>query len=118
MELSDQAARLIMSLPDERFGDLTVGTLANMIGVERSKLSRQFKKQMDVTLESFIFTEKMTRAAFMLRQDGTVTIKEVSNKVGFLTSDYFSRLFKRHYGILPAKYREFKCNNRALLANA
>lgn len=108
-ELVEQAARLVMSMPDKKFCDLTVGTLANMMNVERSKLSRQFKRVKEMRLEDFIFKEKMTRAAFLLRIDGRITIKQVSQQVGFLTSDYFSRLFKNYFGILPVKYREFKC---------
>ena len=61
-----------------------------------------------MTLEHFIYKEKMSRAAFLLKTHDGIKVKEVSELIGFCTCDYFIRKFKEFYGILPGKYKEFK----------
>lgn len=109
--VSDHVIRYVMSVNDEEFADLTVGALAYSFKMDRCKLSRQFKRQTAMTLEDFLFREKMTRAAFLLKANGNITVKEVSERIGFCTCDYFIRRFRAFYGIAPGRYREFKCPN-------
>jgi AraC-like DNA-binding protein len=97
-----------MSVTDEEFADLSVAVLANSLKIDRFKLSRQFKSQSDMTLEEFLFKEKMARAAFLLKTFGDITVKEVSRRIGFCTCDYFIRKFKQYYGVAPGRYKEFK----------
>jgi AraC-like DNA-binding protein len=104
----DQVLRYVMTVADEEFAAISVGTLAHLFNVERSKLTRQFKRQTGLTLEDFLFKEKMARAAFLLKAHGDITVKEVSKKIGFCTSDYFIRRFREYYGIVPGRYRELK----------
>jgi AraC-like DNA-binding protein len=99
----------VMSVTDEQFVDLSVAGLACSLQIDRFKLSRQFKSQSDMTLEEFLFKEKMARAAFLLKTFDDITVKEVSRRIGFCTCDYFIRKFKQHYGVAPGKYKEFKC---------
>ena len=104
----DQVVRYVMGLTDKEFANLSVSTLAYLLNMDRYKLSRQFKKQIDMTVEEFLFKEKMARAAFLLKSAGNITVKEVSKRIGFCTCDYFIRTFKKFYGIAPGKYKEFK----------
>jgi two-component system response regulator YesN len=107
-DIFDQVLQYIMTVTDEEFADLSVGTLAHSFNVERSKLTRQFKSRTGMTLEDFLFKEKMARAAFLLKAQGAITVKEVSRRIGFCTSDYFIRRFREYYGIVPGRYRELK----------
>ncbi len=51
----------------------------------------------------------MARAAFLLKAYGDdITVKEVSNRVGFCSCDYFIRKFRAYYGIVPGRYKEYK----------
>lgn len=105
---SDHVIKLIMTMTDREFADLSVGTLAYSLNIDRFRLTRQFKRQTAMTLEDFLFKEKMTRAAFLLKAYGDITVKEVSERIGFCTCDYFIRRFRSFYGIAPGRYREFK----------
>ena len=107
-DIFDQVLQYVMTVTDEEFADLSVGTLAHSFNVERSKLSRHFKRQTGLTLEDFLFKEKMGRAAYLLKAQVPITVKEVSRRVGFCTSDYFIRRFREYYGIVPGRYRELK----------
>jgi AraC-like DNA-binding protein len=105
---SDYIIKYVMTMTDREFAELSVGTLAYSLKTDRFRLTRQFKRQTAMTLEDFIFKEKMTRAAFLLKAYRDITVKEISERVGFCTSDYFIRRFRSFYGIAPGRYREFK----------
>ena len=106
--VSDNVIRYVMTVADKEFAELSVGVLAYSFKMDRYKLLRQFKRQTAMTLEDFLFKEKMTRAAFLLKAYEGITVKEVSERIGFCTCDYFIRRFRGFYGIAPGRYREFK----------
>lgn len=106
--IPDLVLQYVMTVTDEEFANLSVSTLAYSFKIDRCKLSRQFKRQTNMTLEHFLFKEKMSRAAFLLKTHDGIKVKEVSEIIGFCTCDYFIRKFKEFYGILPGKYKEFK----------
>lgn len=103
-----QLMEFVMKATDEEFADFSVGTLARSLKIDRFKLLRQFKKQTNMTLEHFLYREKMARAAYLLKAYNNITIKQVAKKIGFCTCDYFIQKFKQYYGVSPNKYREFK----------
>jgi len=106
--VSDLVIRHVMTVTDKEFADLSVGTLAYSFKIDRYKLSRQFKRQTAMTLEDFLLKEKMTRSAFLLKAQREITVKEVSQRIGFCTSDYFIRKFRKFFGIAPGRYKAFK----------
>lgn len=57
---------------------------------------------------SFLFREKMNRAAQLLRAHLRMTVKEVSRRVGFSCCNYFIRRFKGYFGVGPGEYRTLK----------
>ncbi len=106
--LYDRVVEHVMSVTDDEFANLSVAVLAYSLKINRFKLTRQFKSQCDMTVEEFLFKEKMTRAAFLLKAFEDITVKEVSRRIGFCTCDYFIRKFKQYYGVAPGRYKEFK----------
>jgi two-component system, response regulator YesN len=110
-KVSDRVLKHVMTVTDREFADLSVSVLAHLFKVERCKLSRQFKQQTDLTLEDFLFREKMSRAAFLLISRENITVKEVARRIGFCTCDYFIQKFRRYYGIVPGRYKAFKTSS-------
>jgi AraC-like DNA-binding protein len=58
-----------------------------------------------MTLTDYINTKRLQRAVSLLRSSGN-SIQEVAEQCGFLDMNYFSRLFKRYYGISPREFRK------------
>ncbi|HLP44733.1 MAG TPA: helix-turn-helix transcriptional regulator [Candidatus Kapabacteria bacterium] len=110
-EVFNQVLEHVMTATDEEFANFSVGALANSMNIDRFKLSRQFKRQTNMTLEHFLFKEKMNRAAYLLKTYHSIPVKQVAEKVGFCTSDYFIQKFKEYFGLVPGKYRELKSTN-------
>ncbi|MDR0708902.1 MAG: AraC family transcriptional regulator [Spirochaetaceae bacterium] len=87
---------------------LSLSSLAKHFNVNRCNLSAQFKCEKGITLTDYINTKRMEHAASLFRSSGNY-IQEVAEQCGFMDTNYFSRLFKRHFGLSP---REFlKKNN-------
>lgn len=107
-EISDKIVQYVMSVQDEQLAGLTVSKLAYQFDIDRSKLSREFKKQKKMTLDKFLNKEKMFRAAFLLISDDETSIKEVSQRIGFCTSEYFIRVFRDYFGVVPRRFKELK----------
>ncbi len=109
-ELADQVAEFLLTCDDAALFKLNVTSLARIFHVDRSHLTREFKASKHYTLCRFIQKEKMVRAASLLSSSSNLTLKLLSQKMGFCTSEYFREVFKRHFGVVPSKYREYKTN--------
>ncbi len=105
---SQQVVSYVMSVSDEKFSTLSAEVLAYFFKIDRSKLSRLFKHQRNITLREFIFKERMSRASYLLRINLNITVQEVSQRIGFANCDYFTRRFKEHYGVAPGMYKKLK----------
>ena len=48
----------------------------------------------------------LTRRAKQLLRDGSFTVTEIAEMLGFESVSYFSRFFKKHTGVSPARYKK------------
>lgn len=82
---------------------LTVGGLAAECGLERSYFSRQFKKAVGVTPQSYLVDKRLSAAAELLRVR-KFTPTAVAAAVGYTDIYLFSNMFKRRFGVSPRAY--------------
>ena len=85
-------------------GDLQLKHLASEMFVNYSYLSNHFSAQTGINYSHFVARTKMARAAFLL-QHSDLHVGEISARLGYRDSDYFSRQFKRKYGLAPKDFR-------------
>jgi AraC-like DNA-binding protein len=114
INIADDVVQYVITVPDDIFAGLNVSKLAVHFEVDRFRLSRQFKKCKKMTLESFISREKMFRAAFMLIANKDISVKDVAKKVGFCTCDYFIRVFRDYYGVVPGRFKQFRTSRSSI----
>ncbi|UCH95203.1 MAG: helix-turn-helix transcriptional regulator [Candidatus Aminicenantes bacterium] len=107
-----RAVEYMLTRKDEEFGELTVAKIARALKVSQSYLDRLFRLQRNFPLREYFLREKMVRSVILLTGESDLTIKQLSEKVGFLDCNYFIYIFKNHFGISPARYRECKKMNR------
>jgi YesN/AraC family two-component response regulator len=84
---------------------LTLAGLAGKIHLAPAYLSRRFKEYFGVSPLNYAILLRLNNAALCLRNP-QLGIKEVAELSGYADSLYFSRLFKKHMGKSPEKYRE------------
>lgn len=84
---------------------ITIELMAEALGYNRAYLSTLFKKQTGLTPVSFLLKLRIDKARLLLRERLELTIEQIASSVGFQDPLYFSKQFKRLYGISPTDYR-------------
>lgn len=84
-------------------GRITLDTLASLVNLERSYLSRLFKKETGVNIFQYLAEIRLKEAQKLLTQ-GDMPVREVALKVGIEDPFYFTRMFKKQYGVSPTDY--------------
>lgn len=86
---------------------LTLETLADKYELSIPYLSTLFKKEVGLTIISYINKQRIETACKLLSSTN-MSIQDISATVGILDSNYFTRLFKKETGYSPRKYRQTK----------
>ena len=72
--------------------------------LERSTLSKKFKREMGFNISSYIMRRKLEEAKSMLNYSDK-TVSEISEYLCFSSQSYFQNVFKRKYGMTPKEFR-------------
>jgi AraC-like DNA-binding protein len=83
---------------------INVSDIAANIGKSRSYISRKFKAEMGLDLNTYIMNKKLEEAKSLLAFTDK-SINEISNYLCFSSQGYFQNVFKKIYGITPNEYR-------------
>ncbi len=102
---NERLARVIDRILDEPGAHHTVESLAEVAAMSRSAFAENFTAAFSRPPMSLVHHIRMQRAAQLLRQ-GSVTVDEVADRVGFSSRSHFSRAFKKHTGLSPHAYSE------------
>lgn len=82
---------------------ISTKTLADLFHINPSHLSRQFKKEVKMTVTEYIQHARIEEAKFLIKL-GKYTMTEIAGLVGFNDSQYFSNVFKKVEGITPRDF--------------
>lgn len=83
----------------------TINDLSDSLFVNRSHLSRTFKKEKNISLKDFINNFRVTRAREMLSMTN-VGLNEIAKQTGFTSYNSFYKTFKNIIRQTPSQYRE------------
>lgn len=87
--------------------ELSLNILAKIKFVSSSYLSRIFHQITGEQMMGYITKKKMERAKGLL-SNSDFRIQDVSEKLGYQSPNYFSKVFRQTYGISPQDYRSSK----------
>ncbi len=101
----EQLIKKVMTWLEENVADpdVTVEQLATYVGMGRTSMYNKVKGLTGKSPVELIQDFRMEKAKFYLKS-GQYSVSETSYKVGFSDPGYFSRCFKKHYGMSPADY--------------
>lgn len=88
-------------------GQLSLRTLAHLVGTNEFNLKRDFKTLFGKSVYAYLNQHKMEQAKTMLI-DGDVTVAEISKKMGYKYATHFTSAFKKHFNFLPNKIKTGK----------
>ncbi len=90
----------------EHIGEnLTVENLASQFHVSPDHLTRTFKKRFTKTVIEYITDQRMYLASELIRKSN-LSITMISAKVGYNNYSYFTKVFRKHFGMSPRQYAE------------
>lgn len=94
-----------MALVEEHMADpdFNVENMVQGIGMSRSKLYLKLKALTGQSTSEFIRTIRLKRAVQLL-ESSDLTVKEIMYMTGFNTASYFSKCFKKQFGVSPSDY--------------
>ena len=99
--LAAQAKELLDSAV---YDSITVEEVARRLFVSKMLLSSEFRRVYGLSPYSYLLSQKISKAKLFLH-NSDMTVKEISEKLGFSDEHYFSNLFKRKVGCPPSDYR-------------
>ena len=100
--IAEQAGRYIR----DHYGEaVTLQDVANCCFVSREHLSRMFKKETGFGFNEYLNIYRLKKANAMLLETPKRKIAEVAALCGFGDSNYFSKQYKKVYGVAPTQTR-------------
>jgi AraC-like DNA-binding protein len=85
---------------------IRIDRLAEQFGYSRSYFSKMFKKVNRVTPVEFLTSLRTGKARQMLRERPDLSVEQIACSVGYQDALYFSKQFRKVYGLSPSEYRK------------
>lgn len=100
-----KAVREVLSYVHEHYGEeITLETAGSLCGLNGVYLGQLFKKEVGVSLTKYLTNYRCEQAKRMLSEGG-YTVSQISELVGYQTSQYFSQTFRKVTGMTPQEYK-------------
>lgn len=90
--------------------EITRNDLAEIVFLNPDYISRLFKKEMGVSISSYLLKKRVDTAKDLLEHT-TMPINVISMHVGYSNFSYFTKIFRENTGMSPNEYRKM-CKNR------
>ncbi|MGO4952621.1 response regulator transcription factor [Paenibacillus sp. DRB1-1] len=85
--------------------ELSVKTIADQVYLHPVYLSKIYKAETGEGLGDYIIRMRMERALYLLKYSNK-KIYEITTELGYQNPQYFSKMFKKHYGMTPHEFRD------------
>lgn len=89
----------------KHLGEATLQSIASHVYLNSSYLSKIYKLETGEGISEYMYRMRMEKAARLLTETGD-KIYEIAQRLGYLKTSYFIKLFKEKYGLTPQEYRD------------
>ena len=79
--------------------------MAQQISISPYYLSHMFREELAITFVEYLTMVRMEEAKKLLK-DPSLSIVAIASQVGYEDASYFSKVFKKHVGMSPNRYRK------------
>jgi AraC-like DNA-binding protein len=87
--------------------DIGVAQMADVAKLSRFHFSRLFQKARGISPGQYLYGLRLVMA-MRLVQTGEHAVKDVAKQCGFSSSNYFCKVFRRHFGVTPGRVAALK----------
>ncbi len=88
--------------------DINIDSICAAVNISKYYFCRQFKKHTGMTVMKYILKTRIVLAKIDLKKTN-LSVSEISEKYGFSSVSYFSRVFKEEERCSPLQYRKKNC---------
>lgn len=101
----EQFLRKALKIVEENYADSNFGVedFIDKMSVSRSLLHKKLTAIVDQSAGDFITTIRLKKSVALLKSKD-INISEIAYQVGFNDPKYFSRIFRKYYGVPPSEY--------------
>ena len=85
--------------------ELTIKSISKNVNISKSVLYKKFHSFFNCTISEYINIKRIEKSVELLLKTD-LSIEDISQKVGFASTSYFSKTFKKIQKISPLKYRK------------
>lgn len=98
---------------DNISNQLTIDDICTHFCVSQSSLAKKFRIETGSGLMEYFTQVKVGEAKRRIRE-GSGSLAEISESLGYTSSSYFSRVFKKHTGMTPTEYSRYASKRRII----
>ncbi len=100
-KLLNKAKQYILDMKNE---PINSEELSKVLGISLRKFQRITREEMNCTPTNYIYIIKLSLAAEFINK-GLGNVSQAAYEFGFSDPAYFSKLFKKHYGVSPKEFK-------------
>lgn len=100
----NEVAKYIQENCQER---ISLQSLSEHFFMSKCYLSRRFKEATNFTINEYLTVQRLKKARRLL-ETTSYSMTQVSEETGFESVSYFEKVFKKHMGLTPLKYRRLR----------
>ncbi len=106
VQISNEQVKKIIDYIDVSYTeDIMLSTLSKEFNISLGYLSALIKKGTGTTYTEYVVNKRLSLAKELLH-DSSLSIQDIVQRIGYKDYFHFNKLFKKHYGITPSKYRK------------
>lgn len=102
---SDTVGDIIQYLNEHIADKITLENILKEYSINRNQLNGMFIKETSMTCLNYLEKMRINLSQLMLSET-ELQIAEIAYRVGYSDPNYFIKVFKKHTGVTPSKYRE------------
>ena len=104
METGNSHVRQLIKYVQNHFKEeITLQTTAEQLGVSSPYLGRLVQQELNISFNDYLNNFRIERAKELLIE-GKLKVYEVAEEVGYASTEYFSRMFKKFVGLNPKDF--------------
>lgn len=109
--LDELRAKEALSFIESHYAEpLTLNDIADSIHISNSECCRCFKRCINLTPFEYLMKYRIYIATSQMLHDEITSIADIASAVGFNSSSYFNKLFRKYMGCTPTQFRKAPLN--------
>lgn len=103
--LNTTIEKIIDKTPTKDLKILSVKEISKQIGKNDVAVRKNYKRKREIHLSKFIYHKKIQKSYTLLKNNFDLSIKDISNIIGYEKIENFRNAFKKYFGKTPSETR-------------